>query len=150
MILDYWSHPTSPPRNNQVEALEWLEQQTAKYLIVEAPVGCGKSHIGMTYSRYLHSGRGDSFILTPQRILQEQYEKSFDARDLSPLYGKSNYPCIQKNTTCDIGSVVKPVCDSCPQADARRRAAGSPNVGSSLELFLKRPCADRLASAENL
>ncbi|KKM88121.1 hypothetical protein LCGC14_1261980 [marine sediment metagenome] len=135
-ILDHWSHPTSPPRPIQKLGLEWAEQQKAKYLIMEAPVGCGKSHIGMTLSRYLTPALGNSFILTPQRILQEQYENSFPLRALRTLYGKSNYVCNPKNTTCDVGSLVKPACKNCPQANARRAAIASSNVVFNYKIAL--------------
>src|SRR6202795_3586086 len=78
-ILDHWSHPTSPPRDTQIRALEWLEQnQDVKYLILEALVGAGKSHIGITYANYIQSPDArKSFVLPPQKILQKQYEDSF-------------------------------------------------------------------------
>ena len=126
-ILDYWPI-ASPPRPNQITALEWMEQQTAKYIILEAPVGSGKSLIGLTYSRWLSKKKGSSFILTPQRILQQQYEQTLDDKSIASLYGKSNYPCRKKNTTCDIGSIVAPKCTSCAYSSAKSRAVISPNA----------------------
>lgn len=134
-ILDYFPL-NSDPRPKQVEALEWLENQDAKYLLLEAPVGVGKSAIGITYSRWLRDGMGSSYILTPQRILQEQYEHSFDASLLASLYGKGNYTCNGKNTTCDIGSLVKPACDSCPFRQAYARAKKAPNTVFNYKLAL--------------
>ena len=134
-ILDYWPIE-SPPRPNQIKALEWLENQTAKYVILEAPVGSGKSLIGLTYSRFLSGRNGHSFILTPQRILQEQYERTMGEHALASLYGKSNYPCNQKNTTCDIGGLVKPRCDSCPYERAKSHAKSKPNVVFNYKLAL--------------
>jgi len=134
-ILNYWPIK-SPPRPNQIKALEWLENQNAKYIILEAPVGSGKSLIGLTYSRYLAAGKGSSFILTPQRILQEQYEHTLDDNSIASLYGKSNYQCNQKSTTCDIGSLVKPRCSNCPHESAKGRAKSSPNVVFNYKLAL--------------
>ncbi len=134
-ILKYWPID-SPPRENQIKAFEWLEQQTAKYILLESPVGSGKSLIGVTYSRYLNQGKGNSFILTPQIILQKQYEDSFKADTIASLYGKSNYKCNNRNTTCDIGGLVKPRCDNCPAAQARARAKSSPNVVLNYKLAM--------------
>jgi Rad3-related DNA helicase len=134
-ILKYWPIE-SPPRENQIKALQWLEKQTAKYVICQAPVGVGKSLIGITFSRYVDRGRGDSFVLTPQIVLQHQYEQSFDSNVVSSLYGKGNYKCEKRNTTCDVGSLVKPKCDSCPAVAARNRAKNSPNVVMNYKLAM--------------
>lgn len=133
--LSYWPFE-SPPRNNQIKALEWLEKQDAKYLILESPVGSGKSNIGIAYNEFLG---GNSYILTPQRILQAQYEESFKDNEqvnLASFYGKSNYTCQQKNTTCDVGSVIKPPCAGCPFATAKRRAALAKNTVLNYKLAL--------------
>jgi Rad3-related DNA helicase len=134
-ILDFWPIK-SPPRPNQIKALEWIENQDAKYIILEAPVGSGKSLIGLTYSRYISGRTGHSFILTPQRILQEQYEQTLDDKSIASLYGKANYPCKSKNTTCDIGSIIKPRCDSCPYERAKAHAKSKPNVVFNYKLAL--------------
>jgi len=134
-ILDFFPLD-SEPRPKQVEALKWLQAQEAKYVLLEAPVGVGKSAIGVCYSAWLHQGKGSSYILTPQRILQEQYERSFDAGILASLYGKGNYSCRSKNTTCDIGSLVKPKCDSCPFGIAMGKAVKSPNTVFNYKLAL--------------
>lgn len=146
--LSYWPFE-SPPRANQIKALEWLEKQTAKYLILESPVGSGKSNIGVAYGAYLNSLPRDplsedpaapkSYILTPQRILQAQYEESFQGNpnvNLASLYGKSNYECQQKNTTCDVGGVVKPPCGYCPHREARAIAARATNTVLNYKLAL--------------
>lgn len=135
MNIPYWPFE-SPPRDNQIKALEWLEKQSAKYLILESPVGSGKSNIGVAYGQYL---RGKSYILTPQRILQAQYEESFGRNDrinLASFYGKSNYICHEKNTTCDVGSVVKPECSGCPFKAAKKRASAATNTVLNYKLAL--------------
>lgn len=96
----------------------------------------GKSAIGMAFSRYLSDGKGNAFVLTPQRILQQQYEKSFVDGSLASLYGKSNYTCRQRNTTCDIGSIVRPRCNSCPYTSALAKAIESPNTVFNYKLAL--------------
>jgi Rad3-related DNA helicase len=141
-ILDFFSHSTSEPRLTQVDALTWLEKQTAKYLICEIPVGGGKSHVATTFAQYLNEGKttpGGSFILTPQKILQQQYERSFvdnPQRIMATLYGKGNYHCINKNTTCDIGGLIKPPCGSCPYENAKALAKVTPHVVMNYKLAL--------------
>lgn len=140
-ILDCWVFPFKP-RKNQVIALNWLQKQEAKYLLLESPVGSGKSAIGLTYSNWLSQFRSnytdkdfntherkESFILTPQRMLQLQYENSVkDIKEikLASLYGRSNYTCKQHNTTCDIGKEISPPCPNCP-CDTAREIAKSMN-----------------------
>lgn len=149
-ILDYWPFPYEP-RDNQVTALEWLAKQDVPYLLLEAPVGAGKSNIGLTYSQFLGNRRqnepgkfggrrGDSFILTPQKILQEQYENSvngIEAVQMASLYGKGNYQCAAKKTTCDIGDILKkPKCSSCPFKAAKTAAQLSPDTVLNYKLAL--------------
>lgn len=134
-ILECWPFPFKP-RPNQVVALKWLQEQKARYLLLESPVGSGKSAIGICYSHYLAENFGDrydyegeptgnSFILTPQRMLQAQYEESvagIDEIDMASLYGRSNYDCFPHSTTCDVGDILKPKCENCPCDIAREYA----------------------------
>lgn len=139
-ILDFWPSPYKP-RDIQVQALEWLEQQTAKYILLEAPVGSGKSDIAVTYSRYLgqRTPNGDTYIVTPQRILQSQYDQSFSKNtklNLIALYGKSNYECPGKGVTCDIGELIKPKCSTCVYELARNTAINASNTVLNYKLAL--------------
>lgn len=138
-ILNYWPVPEFKPRKNQITALKWLEEQDAKYCFLQAPVGAGKSLIGTTFANYLkakeqttHAG----FVLTPQRILQEQYEKSFPRRVVGSLYGKGNYECAKCNSTCDVGSVITPQCGSCPYTIAKNNAKAADNVVLNYKIAL--------------
>lgn len=134
-ILDFFPH--DKPRTSQITALDWLVEQDAKYLLLEAPVGIGKSALALCYSKYLNQPRGKSYILTPQRVLQEQYIRSFDNNIIAGLYGKSNYPCYEKNTTCDIGSIFKKQkCASCPYSNAFHTAKEIPNLVLNYKLAL--------------
>jgi len=135
-ILDCWPFPFEP-RENQITALNWLQNQKARYLLLESPVGSGKSAIGLTFSRWLSQFKSswydddgceysmrDSYILTPQRMLQQQYEDSVKGNkkiDMASLYGRSNYICNTHSTTCDIG-VELTKCRNCPCDIARDRA----------------------------
>ena len=139
-ILDYWVMD-SPPRPAQIQTLQWIEQnQDKKYLFCDLPVGSGKSAIPLTMANWIRD-RADvptSFILTPQKILQKQYEKSFKygASVITSLYGKSNYPCKQKNTTCNIGGMIPPKCGNCPHTAMKIQAKTSANVVLNYKLAL--------------
>lgn len=138
-ILNHWDFPY-PPRTNQNLAFDWLEQNRDKrYLVLEAPVGSGKSNVGITYSKYLTEGAGSSFILTPQKILQKQYEDSMrdiKSIEMASLYGKGNYSCGKGNWSCDVGSLLKPRCANCPHKTAKGNAVGSPNTVLNYKLAL--------------
>jgi Rad3-related DNA helicase len=129
-ILDSWPIPEFSPRPIQTKALEWVEANPdIKYYFIQAPVGSGKSLIGMTAARWMAEQsnlRNSAYILTPQRILQRQYEKEF--AELVSLYGKSNYKCGTRNTTCDIGGVLKPPCERCPYRAAKANARRANNT----------------------
>lgn len=138
-ILSYWPDKEKTPRSIQVRALEWLEQQTAKYVILQLPVGSGKSLIGITFSRFVDGNFGNSFVLTPQRILQKQYEDDFEHNpntNLASLYGKANYHCYSKNTNCNTGDLIKPKCNNCTHKQAKTKAINSSNVVLNYDLAL--------------
>lgn len=61
----------------------------AKTVIVQSPVGSGKSPIAICLANYYGGGH----ILTPRKSLQDQYFEDFP-RDVSLLKGMSNYPCF--------------------------------------------------------
>ena len=91
----------------------------------------GKSLIGTTAAKWIadqSSLNRHSYILTPQRILQKQYEESFSKDMLASLYGKSNYQCNPRATTCDIGSILQPRCKSCPYNLAKITAKQTNNT----------------------
>ena len=46
-----------------------------RVLVVEAPPGVGKSHVAMALARW----SGDAYLLTSQKLLQDQYEREFGA-----------------------------------------------------------------------
>lgn len=129
-IHEWWPMPNSAPRKTQVEVLDWVQSLPAhiKYILCEVPVGGGKSPLALNLSGWFNKGKGNAFILTPQKVLQKQYEDSFERRLLHTLYGKSNYKCEGKSTNCEIGSDIKPKCDNCPHSNAYKQILYSPNV----------------------
>lgn len=81
------------PRQVQRDAIRDIEQAVRSeypHVILCAPTGVGKSHIAATVA--LHAG--DSFVLTAQIALQEQYARDFPW--MAPAKGKANYPCLMR------------------------------------------------------
>lgn len=137
-MMKYWPMPDSDPRETQKEVMDWLENIPAKvkYILCEIPVGGGKSPIAINYSAFLSKYKGNAYVLTPQKILQNQYENSFDKDQLFSLYGKSNYHCPSKNTNCDIGAILPPKCEDCVFNCALRQGNQSPNLVLNYSLAL--------------
>jgi ATP-dependent DNA helicase DinG len=76
-------------------------------------------------------------VLTPQRILQRQYEESFTDGNLVSVYGKANYFCATKlGLNCDIGDDIKPKCESCPAKQAFASVRKMPHVVLNYKLAL--------------
>jgi Rad3-related DNA helicase len=68
-----------------------------KHVLLEAPVGSGKSAIALALARIL----GPTFCITPQKILQDQYTTDFgengkhinNKEPMIDLKGRNTYPC---------------------------------------------------------
>lgn len=76
-------------RPNQIEALGWIEEfllSDKKFLILELPVGSGKSPIAMTAAIC----KGSAHITTANKVLQDQYLRDFK-HIIKDLRGKPNY-----------------------------------------------------------
>lgn len=153
-IFDAWKRvlPKYTPRKSQKHVMEWIDElpPEVKYIMVEMPVGGGKSPLAISLSSHLNGGMGNSFILTPQKTLQRQYEQSFEESILASVYGRSNYTCESKNTNCDIGGDIKPPCQDCPAKAAKEIALARPNMVLNYSIALtyfkylkdKIPCRD--------
>lgn len=92
-IADILKHfPKDEPYPNQEEALYRIVRAfdvgLATTVILEAPVGFGKSAVAICLARYY----GGAHILTPRKALQDQYFEDF-TKDVTVLKGMSNYPC---------------------------------------------------------
>lgn len=139
-IFDFWGDNTKDPRDSQLIALDWIEKTIQdpkiKYLFLEVPVGGGKSKIGLTLSNLLNKNNPDhTVILTPQKILQKQYESEFNITPLVSLYGRQNYKC-EKGTNCDIGASFGKKCKECPYDMQRARAMGAFQSVMNYDLYL--------------
>ncbi len=117
------SSPTSPEsthfpyaayRPGQREALDAARSAYARgkrFVVIEAPTGAGKSGIAVTLAREAKQ----AYILTAQKILQDQYIRDFP--DLAVVKGRSNYPCLVMDTHAGAAPCLAgkkfPACDDC-------------------------------------
>lgn len=133
--------PFDKPRYNQREIINKIinaYESGKKYVILSAPTGVGKSCIGYSVAKYF----GSSFILTSQKVLQEQYYKDFK---IPFVLGRSNYTC-KKNSelTCENGSCFRHnslMCKtkgkiSCPYVIERDICISSPHSNLNYSYFL--------------
>ncbi len=83
--------PGFVPRDAQRDVIGRIESAVKsgyRNILLCMPTGVGKSHIAMAFARSL----GPSFVITAQKILQDQYSRDFAF--VNPMKGKPNFPCI--------------------------------------------------------
>ena len=83
--------PGLSPRPEQKRILADIGEALAsgyRDIILCAPTGVGKSAVAAAVARSM----GSSFVLTAQKILQDQYSRDFGSW-LAPGKGKGNFPC---------------------------------------------------------
>jgi ATP-dependent DNA helicase DinG len=127
--------PGATPRPEQARLLTALgdalaeaedDPRAPRVLVVEAPPGVGKSHVAMTLARW----SGDAYLLTSQKLLQDQYEREF-GRELALVKGRDNYACERYHgapvpTSRGMCRRVRgPIC-GCPYVRAKQRALTAP------------------------
>ena len=106
------------------EALD--DPAAPRVFLVEGPPGVGKSHIAMTLARW----SGDAYLLTSQKLLQDQYEHEFGAA-LQIVKGRDNYACSHypdAGVPTSRGACRRPrgpVCQ-CPYVRAKTAALEGP------------------------
>jgi Rad3-related DNA helicase len=123
------------PRAGQAQLLDALDDALAeaeqdpaapRILALEAPPGVGKSHLAMALARW----SGDAYLLTSQKLLQDQYEREFGDQ-VQLLKGRDNYACERYpdgRVPTSQGMCRRPrgpVCQ-CPYARAKTAALAGP------------------------
>lgn len=87
----------------------------------------GKSLICKTFANYFKhkdNSKKASYILTHQKILQEQYANEFS--DVCSFYGKSNYKCENRGVSCEVSSMLRQnPCSKCPAVEASEKAVSN-------------------------
>ena len=89
MLKDFF--PFRRIRDTQDRVLTAMDNIIARHqhVILESPVGSGKSAMGIAFARH----GGESFLLTPRKSLQDQYFDDFSEYVVT-LKGRSAYPCV--------------------------------------------------------
>jgi Rad3-related DNA helicase len=123
------------PRLEQARLLDALEVALAdadadtnapRLFLVEAPPGVGKSHLGVTLARW----SADAYLLTSQKLLQDQYEREF-GDVVQVVKGRDNYVCERypdARVPTSLGLCRRPrgpLCH-CPYARAKAAALAGP------------------------
>jgi Rad3-related DNA helicase len=129
--------PFAHYRAGQREALDAARRafgEGRRIVVVEAPTGAGKSAIAVTLAREASS----SYLLTGQKILQDQYQRDFD--DLAVVKGRANYPCEVAAThagdaPCLLGRTY-PACSACSYFRAKHHAIASRRALLNYAYFL--------------
>lgn len=137
--------PGAAPRPAQARLLEALGAALedgdgatgSRVFVVEAPPGVGKSHLALTLARW----SGDAYLLTSQKLLQDQYEREFgDAVQL--VKGRENYLCERYPPPARVTTVHglcrrprAPLCQ-CPYARAKQAALSGPIFCTNTAYFL--------------
>ena len=112
--------PYNKPREQQKNVINKVLNEFKlgkKYAIVDCGTGVGKSAIAVTISNYIKNSSDylstfskGSYILTTQKILQDQYKKDFQKSEgLVSLYSSSNYTCdTDRKASCkDIQTALR-------------------------------------------
>jgi Rad3-related DNA helicase len=135
-----WEHcfPFGQIRDQQRIAIEFALENFVindkRFVVIESPVGSGKSAIAMTIANYFRQMSKRSYVLTTQKILQEQYVKDFGQTGLIQLKSSASYSCKKHD------SDVKPL--SC--SDVKKLLRAKPDTKS----FYKECCGDECRYAQ--
>lgn len=150
--------PMGAPREKQVKAIEFIERAVAKgyrYVVVEAPTGCGKSAIGVTTGLWSPKsgllGSSGAYYLVTQKLLQDQLESDFEkyrgdaSRACASLKSSVEYPC-ERYSNCQVNAGARgdrkcsaPKVGQCPYKNAYNRfVAGRVSVTNYPYFFTER------------
>jgi ATP-dependent DNA helicase DinG len=104
---------TRPFQNEVLSEIETALASNKKFILLEAPVGFGKSAVAATLCKFL----GSAYLLTSTKQLQDQYSSDFS---FPPVIGKSNFTCCVETSSghhvaCNKGRCeVDWTLDECP------------------------------------
>ena len=107
--------PMKDKRPEQVDIIKQVSKaisERKKYIIIEAPTGCGKSPVAIAICRHFKN----AFICTDQKILQQQYLKDFNNFAVD-VKGRSNFNCKQytkDHIPCNEGKCTNEKDFACP------------------------------------
>lgn len=132
------------PRPAQIDLLDFTKKSilsNKKYIMIDAPVGIGKSIYSVMFMDWFKSNYDISAnfdILTNSKILQEQYTNEFDF--MHSLWGKGSYQCEKYDTDCGTGSdwckIQGTKCENCPYSEAKYKFENEDIALTNFHLFL--------------
>lgn len=101
--MDYFPLPEA--RGSQKAVLLEIDKAFEagnNFIILEAPVGSGKSAIALTVAKAL----GSAHLITPRKSLQNQYFEDF-SDDVVLMKGRGSYPCTHKLSANRYRAVIQ-------------------------------------------
>lgn len=107
--------PGKTPRPQQKHFLEKAAAAFAagkRVVVGELPTGAGKTDACKTLANAFRSTGKATFMLTSQKILQDQYSADYPSPDIETIKGRANYPCTHKNAHPDGQTAADGVCRS--------------------------------------
>lgn len=127
------------PRETQTDAFDFvteaIKDHDAKYIMLDLPVGSGKSLLAMMIAKWYNEeyNKGSKIdVITNSIILQKQYLKDFPF--LAKIWGKEKYDCDSYESTCDVGHTIQKLsdkgpCPGCPWNKDRLNYLNNSNIG---------------------
>jgi Rad3-related DNA helicase len=104
-VMSYF--PLEVPRKTQTLVIRETVKafdEGKRIVLLQAPVGSGKSANAMTLSGYF----GDAHIITPRKSLQDQYFEDFSDKVVT-MKGRNAYPCIMGAQPAAYNKVIKAI-----------------------------------------
>lgn len=127
------------PREIQVDCLDWIKSKwkNNKKFAICAPVGSGKSAIGLTLLRSSNHG----LYTSPQNALVDQVSEGF-ADYVTTLKGRRHYPCLAGKMDCSVGYCK--LSGACQEDGGQRVCTNSDQPNKCKDCGCKR-CVYRMA-----
>jgi Rad3-related DNA helicase len=97
-------------RPHQQSTLEKILKSTAKFIVLQAPTGSGKSF----YAAQLAAWNHKVLACVRTKSLQQQYVRSYG---FTELYGKANYKCLEFGQQKELELVASQIASERPTAD---------------------------------
>lgn len=130
-IMKFFPLPTARPSQEVViREIDKVFKSGTNIVVLEAPVGSGKSAIAITLAKSLglmgEVGVGGAHIITPRKSLQDQYFEDF-SEDIVLMKGRNAYPCTFESTPRQYVSTIKAIKEGRIKPPDR----GSPDCGDA-------------------
>lgn len=125
-ILSLFSHDSFRPYQKEtILQIKEILDSDFDNVVLESPTGSGKSAIAICLGLHYRS----AFLLTSQKILQDQYSKDYSSSKVCVLKGRNNYPCkLFPDFTCEdsfCSTKQCPIKPECFYEQAKQKAVES-------------------------